>query len=260
MSSNLKTSLGFQESSRDLATEYLCFIQTIFRLHRPIVLLLAEILRITNRRQIIDLCSGGKPVLEIQEALSAAELNISITLTDRFANSRAFRQIEEASEKQIRFVRESVDARSVPDQPDGFRTMFNSFHHFRESDARRILRDAVNAGEPLAICEYAERTLPIVLLTMIPTPFLVALGTPFIRPFRWSRLFLTYLPPLIPLTCWWDGVVSYLRAYTVEKLKTLTKDLLSGFYSWHAGTIALHRWTGHLNLPPRPLSVTHAFA
>jgi hypothetical protein len=67
--------------------------------------------------------------------------------------------------------------------------MFNSFHHFRESDARRILRDAVDAGEPLAIFEYAERVVPIVLLTMILTPFLVALATPFIRPFRWSRLF-----------------------------------------------------------------------
>jgi hypothetical protein len=62
---------------RDLATEYLCFIQTIFRL---IVPLLAEILRITNQRQIIDLCSGGSgPVLEIQKALSAVGLNISIT-------------------------------------------------------------------------------------------------------------------------------------------------------------------------------------
>ena len=232
---------------RDFATEYLCFIQTIFRLHRPIVPLLAEVLRITNQRQIIDLCSGGGgPVLEIQGALSAAGLNISITLTDRFPNSRAFRQINEASEKQIRFVPESVDARSVPDQLDGLRTMFNSFHHFRDSDARRILRDAVDAREPLAIFEYAERAVPIVLLTMILTPFLVALATPFIRPFRWSRLFLTYVLPLIPLTCWWDGVVSHLRAYTVEELKTLTKNLLSGSYSWHAGTVALPRSAGHL--------------
>src|SRR5215468_1874364 len=74
---------------RDLATDYLCFIQATFRLYRPILPLLAEALRVTNQRQIVDLCSGGGgPVLEIQEALSAAGLSISVTLTDRFPHSR----------------------------------------------------------------------------------------------------------------------------------------------------------------------------
>jgi len=232
---------------RDLATDYLCFIQATFRLHRPIVPLVAEALRVTNQQQIVDLCSGGGgPVLEIQKALSAAGLSISITLTDRFPNSRAFQKIEEASEKQITFVRESVDARSLPDRLIGLRTIFNSFHHFRESDARKILLDAVEAGQPIAIFEYTERAVLIVFLTMILTPFLVALATPLIRPFRWSRVVLTYVLPLIPLTCWWDGVVSQLRAYTVEELKTLTKELPCDFYSWQAGTVALPRSLGHL--------------
>jgi hypothetical protein len=232
---------------RDLATDYLCFIQATFRLHRPIVPLLAEALCVTNQRQIVDLCSGGGgPVLEIQKALSTAGSNTSITLTDRFPNSRAFQQVEEASEKRITFVPESVDARSIPDQLIGLRTIFNSFHHFRESDARKILLDAVEAGQPIAIFEYTERAVLIVLLTMILTPFLVAFATPFIRPFRWSRMVLTYLLPLIPLTCWWDGVVSQLRAHTVEELKTLTKKLPCNSYSWHAGTVALPRSPGHL--------------
>ena len=232
---------------RDLATDYLCFIQATFRLHRPIVPLLAEALRGTNQQQIVDLCSGGGgPVLEIQKALSAVGLSISITLTDRFPNWRAFQQIEEASEQQITFVRESVDARSLPDQLIGLRTIFNSFHHFRESDARRILLDAVEAGQPIAIFEYTERAVLIVLLTMVLIPFLVAFATPFIRPFRWSRVVLTYVLPLIPLTCWWDGVVSQLRAYTVEELRTLTKELPCDSFRWHAGTVALPRSLGHL--------------
>jgi hypothetical protein len=232
---------------RDLATDYLRFIQATFRLHRPIVPLLAQALRTTSQRQIIDLCSGGGgPVLEIQKALSAAGLNTSITLTDRFPNWCAFRQIEQASEKQISFVSESVDARSIPDQLKGVRTIFNSFHHFRESDAQKLLRDAAEGGQPIAIFEYAERSVLIVFLTMILTPFLVALATPFVRPFRWSRVVLTYVLPLIPLTCWWDGVISQLRAYTVEELIALTKELSSGSYSWHAGTVALPRSPGHL--------------
>src|SRR5262249_303428 len=133
-----------------------------------------------------------------------------------------------------------------PDQLIGLRTVFNSFHHFRESDARKILLDAVKAGQPIAIFEYTERAVLIAFLTMILTPFLVALATPFIRPFRWSRLVLTYVLPLVPFTCWWDGVVSQLRAYTVEELNTLTKELSCDSYSWHAGTVALPGSLGHL--------------
>jgi hypothetical protein len=232
---------------RDLATDYLSFIQKIFRLHRPIVPVLAEALRATDYRQVVDLCSGGGgPVSEIQRALFAAGSKTHITLTDRFPNLRAFQRSEQASHKQISFVFESVDARCVPATLKGLRTIFNSFHHFDEADAKKVLANAVEAGQPIAIFEYPQRTALIVLLTLILTPFLVALTTPFIRPFRWSRLVLTYLVPLIPITCWWDGIVSQLRAYTVEELNALAKDVGSGSYDWRAGTILLPWSAGHL--------------
>src|ERR1051326_277539 len=83
---------------RNQATDYLRFIQTTFRLHRPIVPILAEALRATESDQIIDLCSGGGgPVVEIQRALSRAGLERCIILTDRFPNLHAFQQIEKAS-------------------------------------------------------------------------------------------------------------------------------------------------------------------
>src|SRR5256714_11852513 len=232
---------------RDLATDYLCFIQSTFGLHRPIVPVLAEALRTTGYRQIIDLCSGGGgPVLKIQNALAAAGLNTRITLTDRFPNLPAFQRTERASQKQIGFVSWSVDARSVPAELKGIRTIFNSFHHFREVDARKILGDAVKAGQPIAIFEYPARTVVIALLTMILTPFLVALATPFIRPFRWSRLVFSYLIPLIPITCWWDGIASQLRAYTVEELRMLTEDLGSAAFEWRAGKIRIPHSPGRL--------------
>jgi hypothetical protein len=230
---------------RDLATDYLSFMQTTLGLHRPIVPVLAKTLGETGRRQIVDLCSGGGgPLPEIQKELSAAGLNTSLVMTDRFPNLRAFQRIAELSGRKISFIAQPVDARSVPDQLRGFRTIFNSFHHFREADAREILRNAVAAGEPIAIFEYPERAALIILLTLLLTPFVVALATPFIRPFRWSRLILTYLLPIIPLTCWWDGVVSHLRAYDVSDLRDLAKNLTS--YDWQTRIIALPRSPGHL--------------
>jgi hypothetical protein len=39
---------------RDLATDYLCFIQSALGLHRPIVSVLADALRATGAREIVD--------------------------------------------------------------------------------------------------------------------------------------------------------------------------------------------------------------
>lgn len=62
------------------------------------------------------------------------------------------------------------------------------------------------------------------------------LVTPFIRPFRWSRLLLTYLLPVIPTVAFIDGVVSCLRTYTPDELRELARsvDGATG-YDWTAG-------------------------
>jgi hypothetical protein len=232
---------------RDLATDYLCFMQSALGLHRPIVSVLADALEATGAREILDLCSGGGgPAIRLQASLAAAGLSTHITLTDRFPNRRAFHRIAHASHGHIGFVAESVDARCVPRTLRGFRTIFNSFHHFREADAKKILRDAAKAGHAIAIFEYPERSALIVLLTLCLTPFLVALATPFIQPFRWSRLFFTYLAPLVPLTCWWDGVVSHLRAYTVDELRSFADEATFASYAWRGGKIGLPGSPGHL--------------
>jgi len=232
---------------RDPATDYLCFIQSALGLHRPIVSVLADALRATGAREIVDLCSGGGgPATSLQASLATADLSTHITLTDRFPNRCAFQRIADASHGQIGFVAESVDARCVPRTLGGFRTIFNSFHHFHQADAKIILCNAAEARQAIGIFEYPERSALITLLTLCFTLLLVALATPFIRPFRWTNFFFTYLVPLVPLTCWWDGVVSHLRAYTVDELSGLADEAAPDSYEWNAGRIALPSSPGHL--------------
>lgn len=231
---------------RDLATDYLVFMETTFGLHRPVVALLGEALRTTRSPEVVDLCSGGAgPVLLLQKALAAEGIDVRFTLTDLFPNLPAFQRAKTASSGKITFVAESVDARAVPKRLKGFRTMFNAFHHFAPADAKKILSDAVEAGEAIGIFETPERRLPTIL-SLVFTPLSVAIATPFIRPFRWERLFWTYIVPLIPLTCLWDGIVSQLRAYTVDELDTLARDLTSDSYAWRTGTVPLPSTPGHL--------------
>ena len=70
---------------------------------------------------------------------------------------------------------------------------------------------------------------------MLITPLLVLLLTPKIKPFKWSRLFFTYLLPVIPLVIGFDGIVSVLRTYTAEELLEMTTKITSENYLWESG-------------------------
>jgi hypothetical protein len=173
------------------------------------------------------------------QALAAEGIKPHVTLTDRFPNVRAFQHATEESNGQISFHAEPVDARAVPPELHGFRTMFNAFHHFSPSAALDVLRDAARAREPVGIFEIPDRRWSTILPLLFLTPLLVAVATPFIRPFCWRRLLWTYVLPLVPLTCWWDGIVSQLRAYSVSELQSLAEAIGARDYIWRSGRVSI---------------------
>ena len=168
--------------------------------------------------------------------LRAGGLDVDALLTDRYPNMEAFARIAESSDGVISYHAAPIDARDVPPDLRGVRTIFNAFHHFRPADARKVIRSAVDSGQALAVFEVPERRIPVVVMTLL-APLMVLLTTPFIRPFRWRRLVFTYLAPLVPLTCLWDGVVSQLRAYTPRELRQLARDAGGTEYAWTAGKV-----------------------
>ena len=228
---------------RDLATDYLQFIQTRFRVDRAMAPIVRRALEQSGARRIVDLCSGGSgPLLLLVKDLAAGGMPIHATLTDLYPNAPAFAEIAAASDGLITFEAGSVDARAVPASLDGLRTVFNGFHHLKPPDARLVLHAAAADRQPIAILEMSERslrTLPVVL-----TPLFVWIATPFMRPFRWRRLFWTYLLPMVPLTCFWDGVVSQLRAYTPDELRCLCAG--SAPMTWEVGQIPIAKGRGRL--------------
>jgi hypothetical protein len=227
----------FPNIIRDLATDYLQFMEARMALHRLVVPVLAEALRATGATTVVDLCAGGGgPVVPLQQELEGAGVPVRFILTDRYPNVSAFERLER-EHPGIEGYQTPVDATAVPGDLIGFRTVFNAFHHFKPADARAVLHSAVSARQPIGVFEIPERTIPIVIATMILVPILVLLTTPFIRPFRWERLLFTYLIPLVPLTCFWDGFVSQLRAYTPDELRELADSLGDVGYRWNAGKV-----------------------
>lgn len=239
----------FPSSLRDDVTDAIQFGFNLLKAYESIAPLLQSLIDSTGnatngRKSIVDMCSGGGgPWLDLSRKLHCPNAGdaagLQIWLTDKYPNLKAFESVS-ASSDHITYYPESVDAMNVPRSLKGLRTMFTSFHHFPPADARAILQNAVDAGESIGIFEATRRGPSTIGIIFVGT-LLLFLHTPRIRPFRWSRLFWTYLIPIIPLVLLFDGVVSCLRTYRPQELREIVDNLSCCRYGWKIGELAGRR-------------------
>jgi hypothetical protein len=211
---------------RDGATDYLEAVTSIADIYAGARGLIEDAIAASGHTAVVDLCSGGGgPWLSRSwcKLCSQRECPLQVALTDKFP-SKVLTQRVTSDAVSIEVIKESTDAVCLPENLRGFRTIFASFHHFPDSIARQMLEDAERDGSGFASAEVTSRTLrAFVVIFFLPLTLLVL--TPFQRPFRWSRLLLTYLLPAIPFTVWWDGLVSCLRTRTPAEMLRLTEGL-----------------------------------
>ncbi len=239
---------------RNLVTDALQALWQFGNSYRPILPILHKALAADaargefgpDRVEILDLCSGGSgPWLRLAPELARSYgLKVHVRLSDKYPNFGAFSCARERSQREgagveIGSVAESVDATNVPAHLSGFLTIFSAFHHFGPELAEEVLRRAAEEGRGIGIFEVACRG-PRTMLTLCVTPFLLLLLTPFIRPFRWSRLFWTFVLPVVPFVIWYDGMVSCLRTYSQTELWEMVEPLTAvqssaWQYVWQVG-------------------------
>jgi hypothetical protein len=157
-----------------------------------------------------------------------------VCLTDCYPDLEAFERAQGISKGALTYHAEPVDATHVPNLLPGFRTMFQAFHHLRPDQARALLADAVAKGEGVGVFESGSRS-SLTIVEALGTPLRVLLLAPFVRPFRWARMFWTYLVPALPLVFWFDVLVSCLRVYSGPELRDLTAGL--DRYRWDIETV-----------------------
>lgn len=230
-------------SLRDGITDALQFGIHQLRVYAPVVPLLENALDASHNQSIVDMCSGGGgPWLDLARQLDAQALSESqknrlafpILLTDKYPNLGAFENVKAASGNRINFYAAPVDAMKVPEELQGVRTMFTSFHHFPPDEAHAILQNAVDANKAIGIFELPRRGISTILLTFAFV-LMLFVCTPWIRPFRWYRLLWTYLIPILPFVLLFDGVVSCLRTYRPEELREMVGKLKGSAYRWDIG-------------------------
>ncbi len=220
---------------RDGATDCLRFAATFGRQYQHSAPLIVDALRAVNSNQIVDLCSGGGgPWSTLIEQVNRQH-TCHVLLTDLYPSASVAHP--DAVVENISVVTEPVDALSVPEQLAGLRTLFTALHHFTPWQIKHMLADAVAKGQPIAMFEQTRRVwwaLPI-MLALIPAAFI---ASPFIQPFRWSRLFWTYIIPAVPFVLGFDGIVSCFRTYSLEEMSALAAQAdPENRFDWRIGRL-----------------------
>lgn len=236
----------FPDFIRHGQTDYLHFMISLFKVYKPAAIPLKELIESTGITEIQDVCSGGGGGMDTlrDELEKITGKDIRITLSDKYPNKEAFEELKKTSGGKINYIEQPVDVLNSNTGPDRIRTIFSAFHHFKPADAEKIIADAVKNKSPLAIFEGAEKNLKNFIGILIFTPVIFFFITPFMKPFRFSRLFFTYIIPLIPFATTWDGIVSVLRMYSTVELMKMAKENSSNDYKWKTGILKNKLGTG----------------
>ncbi|MDB5201510.1 MAG: hypothetical protein JWQ27_919 [Ferruginibacter sp.] len=228
----------FPAALRNSMTDYLRYLFNTLNLYQPVTTLLADALRESGAERIVDLgAGGGGTIAQVQQNLTIENGKTwPVLLTDIYPNVGAYTLLKAQSGNMIDFIAKPVNAANVPAHLVGLRTMFSAFHHLDKKQARAVLQDAINAGQPIAVFDGGDRNVFVMIAIVIFHPILLFLFTPFFKPFRFSRILFTYIIPLIPFCTIWDGLISIMRLYTSAELLSLG-EATNGNYTWKAGRI-----------------------
>lgn len=157
----------------------------------------------------VDLCSGsGEPALSVHAQAGAPG---QLLLTDLYPPR------DRIAPGPVRY--EQADARALAVERGVSYTMFNAIHHFTADEQRQLVERIHRGGgeawfveplrpDPLCFCQVLLAGTLGVLLFM-----------PFVRPFSWQGLALTYLLPVNVLTITWDGLVSVLHSSSAREYR-----------------------------------------
>jgi hypothetical protein len=220
---------------RDEITGTLHFGLERLNAYTPVTPVLRRGLDSTGARTIVDMCSGGGgPWPSLSRHLHDEGAPLHILLTDKHPNSVTQRTVGSLAEDTLDFYPSPVDARRVPHELHGFRTVFTSFHHFSPAEARAVLQNAVDAGEGIGVFEVTRRT-PGAMGMMFLWALHSFVSAMLMRPVRISRLFWTFAIPLIPAALLFDGIASCMRSYRPQELREIIAGLTVTDYEWEVG-------------------------
>jgi hypothetical protein len=250
----------FPESLRACMTRMIRVVHCWARSPQHIAGILADVVRQSGRLRIVDLCSGdGGPMIEaLSELHTVHELpDVSLVLTDLYPSRTAIRRIQTSGREHVEYREGSIDAATFhAGSDDTVRTIIAGFHHMPPMQARTILREAMESGDPILIYEISDNSRLPKHLWWVDLPMNVVFGfvvAARVRPMTWTHCVFSFVLPVVPFCFGWDAAVSNVRTYSQCDLPELLSGIESDEYRWTTGLIDTPRGM-HLYLLGMPRS------
>jgi hypothetical protein len=205
----------FPSVLRNFQTEFIGFVVTRFNIYDVFVRHLKTIS--PSAKSMTDLCSGsGEPAITI---FRQSKLFSHLSLSDKYPSDLKI------NNDRITYEKQSTDVLEMEFKSGTCYTMFNAFHHFRDEEKLQIIQKIQFSGSEAFFVEILEPNLICLVKVFFTSTIGNLVLTPFIRPFSFRRLLLTYVLPVNLLTITLDGVVSVLKSRSVSQYKKLFAPL-----------------------------------
>lgn len=176
--------------------------------------------------------NATKPFVPLIEEHLAKTQNQTIVNIE-YDNGAGFNTVVPHLTKPVEVI--SVPIAEFSTDTKGLYLFVNAFHQLDAAKAQQILKDIAKSGNPVAIVEGNDDSLWQLVGMLVFVPLTVVLASPFVKPFRFSRLIFTYLIPVLPLIIAIDGCLALFKLYNPNDLRELTSSLKIPNYTWEAG-------------------------
>jgi hypothetical protein len=174
-------------------------------------------------QEIVDFASASAHHLKnIIKTGHQSHLNLpQFIASDLYPAVNYWHQVQSTTDdKSFQYINTPIDMLAPPSGLPRTWSIFTAFHHLSPDQARQFLKTFTENADGLCIGEYLQRDLYSFFMIFAAIP------TWFIAPFMADRpsvgkFVLTFIIPIIPLQNLWDGLVSVLRTYTVDEIRTM---------------------------------------
>ncbi|MFZ1751411.1 MAG: hypothetical protein WAU01_14525 [Saprospiraceae bacterium] len=129
----------------------------------------------------------------------------------------------------------NMDVEKFSTEQKGTYTFVNSFHQLDEDRAKHFFSQIAESGNSVAVLEGNNDSLWQVVGMTIFVPLTVIISSPFVQPFRITRLIFTYLIPILPIVTMLDGFLALFKLYNPNDLNELVSNIPVKSYVWKSG-------------------------
>lgn len=191
---------------RSYQMDFLGYLSKFLGIYRPT----SKILDSFSPKKVLDLASGNGMAAELAYGYTKWT-DFEFYLSDKYNSIQ--REILE------------LDILNSPLPGASLYTMFNSLHHFKPEELKILVNQILKSGNRFAFFEPLQPNILTALKVLLSTLILPFFLVPFMRPFRWDRILMTYIIPIGPIICLYDGLVSVWKSYSTQELDKIVMSL-----------------------------------